>query len=671
LATDTRANFWAVLRADSSQAVREFGKVSKATGDVSKSTSSLEGRFGSTMKKLAVATGVGFGVGAIVNFGKTAVQAASRLEQSMGATEAVFRGNTAELNTWAEGAADAMGLSEAAARESLSLIGAQLKNFGFGVEEAMSKGQGLVQLGADLAATFGGTTVDAVSAITAALRGERDPIERLGVSINETSVKAKALEMNLYDGTGTISQNAKASATLALIYEQTSDAAGQFAREADTVAGANARAAAKAENAAASIGEALAPAYAQAVQLAAKLSEAVIYLAGSDQKAAEGLATYLDVANAADATNGDLIDSFGKMVHEIDKSRSVGEKAGNAWNAAWGGLTDFNSDSEALRNLDRMREAFQNLASTDPRQAQRLLDTIRDLKVAAEDGDDAAQKWLDTYALGSDEIAELDDALMGARLGQGAFAEETVTATLAAEAHFDALGDLNAQYEGLDNPIGDVNDELAELTGYLKGLDDLSKGLDIEQAFIDLKKEADEAWYAAAAGEEDAHEELIDYRQALIDTQQEVAEYLTEVLKLPPERVTEILAQIDEGSISTAEGILRAIAASRHVKLYVTPIVNSAVQPPPGSSYWDYNANGGIAEGWSMVGERGPELVNFSQPGRVYTANETGRMMGGGGAITVTVNTVTADSSVARTIADLVTKAVDKDGYRASWTGAR
>lgn len=31
------------------------------------------------------------------------------------------------------------------------------------------------------------------------------------------------------------------------------------------------------------------------------------------------------------------------------------------------------------------------------------------------------------------------------------------------------------------------------------------------------------------------------------------------------------------------------------------------------------HANGGIASGWSLVGERGPELVNFTNPGRVYT----------------------------------------------------
>ena len=39
-------------------------------------------------------------------------------------------------------------------------------------------------------------------------------------------------------------------------------------------------------------------------------------------------------------------------------------------------------------------------------------------------------------------------------------------------------------------------------------------------------------------------------------------------------------------------------------------------------------AKGGLApRGWAMVGEEGPELVNFSKPGRVYTAKETAQAL--------------------------------------------
>lgn len=39
-------------------------------------------------------------------------------------------------------------------------------------------------------------------------------------------------------------------------------------------------------------------------------------------------------------------------------------------------------------------------------------------------------------------------------------------------------------------------------------------------------------------------------------------------------------------------------------------------------------AVGGVASGWSIVGEEGPELVNFTRPGRVYTATQTREALG-------------------------------------------
>lgn len=44
-----------------------------------------------------------------------------------------------------------------------------------------------------------------------------------------------------------------------------------------------------------------------------------------------------------------------------------------------------------------------------------------------------------------------------------------------------------------------------------------------------------------------------------------------------------------------------------------------------------FHAKGGLADGWAVVGERGPELINFSQPGRVYTAEQTAKALNSNG----------------------------------------
>lgn len=52
------------------------------------------------------------------------------------------------------------------------------------------------------------------------------------------------------------------------------------------------------------------------------------------------------------------------------------------------------------------------------------------------------------------------------------------------------------------------------------------------------------------------------------------------------------------------------------------------------------HADGGVANGWSLVGETGPELVNFTQPGRVYTASQSREMMGGSAVSMQATNTL-------------------------------
>ena len=127
------------------------------------------------------------------------------------------------------------------------------------MDQLAPKTDTLIGLGADLAATFGGTTADAVGAISALLRGERDPIEKYGVSIKEADVNARKAADGTDKLTGSAAKQADAQATLALLTDQTASAQGQFSRESDTAAGAQQRASAEYENASAALGTSLLP----------------------------------------------------------------------------------------------------------------------------------------------------------------------------------------------------------------------------------------------------------------------------------------------------------------------------------------------------------------------------------------------------------------------------
>lgn len=216
----------------------------------------------STFKKFAKgAAVVATAAGAIaVAVGVKAVRSASDLEQAMGGMESVFKAASGQMTEYANNAASTVGLAKSEYASLSTVLGAQLKNMGVPMSELAGQTNDLVGLGADLAAQFGGSTSDAVSALSSLLRGERDPIERYGVSINEAAVKAKLAEMGLSGLTGEAEKNAKLQATLALLTQQTADAQGAFGRESTTLAGAQQRLNAGTENLYATLGTALLPA---------------------------------------------------------------------------------------------------------------------------------------------------------------------------------------------------------------------------------------------------------------------------------------------------------------------------------------------------------------------------------------------------------------------------
>jgi phage-related protein len=177
----------------------------------------------------------------------------------MGAVNAVFGDSAKQVEQWAADSAKAVGMSTAEYATMAAKVGASFKNMGLSQADSAESTQELIKLGADLAATFGGTTTDAVNALGAALRGEADPAERYGLALNKTAVNAELAATGQDKLTGASRKQAEAQAILKLATEQAGGAVGAFAREQDTAAGSTQTAKAEFINAAAVLGQTLLP----------------------------------------------------------------------------------------------------------------------------------------------------------------------------------------------------------------------------------------------------------------------------------------------------------------------------------------------------------------------------------------------------------------------------
>lgn len=207
----------------------------------------------------AAAAGAAVAGGALVALGVSAFKAGSEVQQSFGALESVFGKSAGQMKTWAEGAAASVGLAKSQYANLSVVLGSQLTNMGRSQAEAGKETNKLIGLGADLAATFGGSVADAVSAVSGVLKGETDPIERYGISIKQSDISARLAAQGLDKLQGAALKQATATAALELLTKQSTAAQGAFGREANTAAGQQERLRANIENVKAGIGQGLLP----------------------------------------------------------------------------------------------------------------------------------------------------------------------------------------------------------------------------------------------------------------------------------------------------------------------------------------------------------------------------------------------------------------------------
>ena len=188
----------------------------------------------------AIVAGVGAGIAAAGlaagAFMVSTIGPASDLAETISKVGVVFGDQASEVRLFAINAAQSLGMTESAALAAAGTYGNLFRAMGITEEVSADMSTELVGLAADLASFNNMDPTMVLDKLRAGLSGETEPLRTLGVNLNQVSIEAKAMEMALWDGEGTISAAAKAQASYALILEQTSLAQGDFERTSQGLA---------------------------------------------------------------------------------------------------------------------------------------------------------------------------------------------------------------------------------------------------------------------------------------------------------------------------------------------------------------------------------------------------------------------------------------------------
>lgn len=189
-----------------------------------------------------------------VKLGVDAVNAASDLIETQNKVAVIFGESADSILKFAETSVTALGQTETMALEAAATFAQFGKAAGLADEDLVGFSTDLVTLSADLASFNNSSPEEAITAIGSALRGEAEPLRRYGVLLDDAALKAEAMNLGIFDGSGKLTTQQKVLSAYEVILKQTTDAQGDFARTADGLANTQRILTAAVEDAKAEIG---------------------------------------------------------------------------------------------------------------------------------------------------------------------------------------------------------------------------------------------------------------------------------------------------------------------------------------------------------------------------------------------------------------------------------
>lgn len=547
---------------------------------------------------------------------QSTVQAASALGESVNAVGKVFEDQQTKIQEFGKTAAEQIGLSQRAFNQAVVPLGSMLKNTGMSLSEVADETINLTKRAADMASIFDTSVEDAIFAISAAFRGETEPIRRYGVTIDELKIQQKALATTGKAAANELTAQEKAAARLSLIFEQTASTAGDFQATSDGLANSSRKSQAAIEDAKAALGEAYLPILAKAAQVTEVLAR---HFSGLSQPVQIATAAIVAIGAAAVI----VVPRILAMKAALDSAAAAGSRAAvglsMAANAAlrfapWLVLLDIQKRSET--SLTKVGEAAADASGkqhglteeieTQAGKLETLISRWEQLHGLQANADKEALQAQDAIAALGDTFKEngfkTEGASRAARENRVALTDAARAAAEAAQAYLDQTGDAEGAAAMMD----------------------------------EFRRQAERSIGATGKAKDEVHK------------------LAAELFKLPPTKEILITANI---KVNGQNQLNRVLAEADRFGGFAHGGISGA-------------ASGGNRGGLVAVGEQGPELVRLPYGSTVIPSGTSREMMRGGrdawagGGVRVIVEDRTSGGIRARAIEEGLARGVDEATLR-------
>ena len=357
-----------------------------------KGVSNMQNQFakmGNAVKKIGIAIAAVFSVREIVNFAKEAIELGSDLQEVQNVVDVTFGEMSGYIDQFAKNAITQFGLSELAAKQYASTLGAIFKSTGFDVSAATEMSQVLTGLAGDIASFYNLTSEEAFGKLRAGITGETEPLKQLGINLSVANLEAYALSQGITKAYDAMSEQEKMMLRYNYILSVTADAQGDFARTSDSWANQTRILKEQFNSLKATIGQGLINALTPVIQVIntiliglQKVANAFLQftqlLFGSSGGAVEGAKSIANSYGAAADSADSMAASTAaggkaakKYLSGLDEITTFGSDSGGGGGGGGGGGSDIFADFDLGKNLgdsatmsDGVNAFVQNLAES-------------------------------------------------------------------------------------------------------------------------------------------------------------------------------------------------------------------------------------------------------------------------------------------------------------------
>ena len=435
-----------------------------------------------------------------------AVRAARDLNESYNAVNKTFGEGAEIVSEFGEIAAQTAGLSKREFQDLATVTGALLTNLGQGQKEAAQESIRLTQRAADLASVFNTDVSTAVEAINSSLQGQQKPLRQFGINLSDAEIRAKAVALGLADTTAEVDKNAKAQATLALIYEQSDQVAGDFLQTSDELANSQRRAAAAAENASARFGQSLLPLMTDLQNFGADVLSGVSLLGVFGSDAADAAQEALKMQEAIENINLAVEDGRDPFTALADSLLHI---------AANGNLTQGTFEALAAQtglNVDQY-ERFSELILEQGEALGLERDILEELEAAMQSTGDTTVETVPQYEAHREAVEEARKAAQEAKDAQRDLRLEYLAAADPVFAASAAIARYQEAQENLANVQEDGESTAQDIAR--ASLEVANAALEAEAAMVDFAQNPEAGIQTLADALNITHEEAIDLLEQL------------------------------------------------------------------------------------------------------------------------------------------------------------